>query len=214
MKFIKKSEEPEWFKNWKKHHSKDKWDDFRGNKNRLKKTLLEEQGYICCYCQKRVELFSSHIEHLKPQSKHPNEIFNYKNLLASCYGELDNGSKPIFKHCGHAKDDEELPVSPRDIDCENYFVFDKLGEIFPNQSLEDIDIAFASKAIILLELNCRYLVRRRKILIDELGLDEFDYSKDELGKLIATFNIRDKEDRFEPFCSAIVYVLKAFISAE
>ncbi|QSV71285.1 MAG: TIGR02646 family protein [Aphanizomenon flos-aquae KM1D3_PB] len=52
----------------------------------LKKALLTEQGYICCYCMRRISEDNMEIEHWQPQSKYPELQINYKNLLASCSG--------------------------------------------------------------------------------------------------------------------------------
>jgi uncharacterized protein (TIGR02646 family) len=58
------------------------------SKAELRKSLLEDQGYICCYCGKRIENDSrTPIEHLNPKSIYKNRTYDYINLLASCDGE-------------------------------------------------------------------------------------------------------------------------------
>ncbi len=77
MKKIDKENSPEWFESWKQDfkntngresHYKN---DFSSNdsdgetrRRRLRKQLVEEQGYICCYCMKRITLNASHIEQI------------------------------------------------------------------------------------------------------------------------------------------------------
>ncbi|MFN4795406.1 MAG: TIGR02646 family protein, partial [Pseudanabaena sp.] len=39
-------------------------------KDDLRKSLLEEQGYICCYCMSRITSEQMKIEHWKPQTKY------------------------------------------------------------------------------------------------------------------------------------------------
>jgi uncharacterized protein (TIGR02646 family) len=57
------------------------------SKAKLRKSLLEDQGYICCYCGKRIENDSkTPIEHLNPKSTYKNRTYDYINLLASCNG--------------------------------------------------------------------------------------------------------------------------------
>ena len=57
------------------------------SKRELKQSLLEDQGYICCYCGKRIENDSTTpIEHLNPKSIYKNRTYDYTNLLASCDG--------------------------------------------------------------------------------------------------------------------------------
>jgi hypothetical protein len=41
------------------------YEDYRP-KDPLKKALLTEQGYICCYCMKRISEEKMEIEHFKP----------------------------------------------------------------------------------------------------------------------------------------------------
>lgn len=59
------------------------------DKKELKKHLLQEQGFVCCYCGRRI--FNDHntqIEHLDAKHSFENrhKIYDYDNLMASCYG--------------------------------------------------------------------------------------------------------------------------------
>lgn len=61
--------------------------DFDGlDKRELRKSLLEEQGYLCAYCMKRIRKDKN----VKIEHYHPRNIQNqmdYGNLLAVC---MDN----------------------------------------------------------------------------------------------------------------------------
>lgn len=76
MKRINKEDSPVWFEVWKQdynringreaHYKEDfSSDDEDGKKRRqrLREQLIKEQGYICCYCMKKISLNTSHIEH-------------------------------------------------------------------------------------------------------------------------------------------------------
>ena len=81
MKYIVKHPAPQAFENWKKQENPITWDDFPSNlpqnqedgivyysKNELRERLLDEQGYICCYCQQEIKNdFNTVVEHLKPR---------------------------------------------------------------------------------------------------------------------------------------------------
>ncbi len=57
------------------------------SKGELKSSLVEDQGYICCYCGQRIESdYKTSIEHLNPKSKYKAQTYDYANLLASCDG--------------------------------------------------------------------------------------------------------------------------------
>jgi len=72
-------------------------------KDNLRKALLEEQGYICCYCMTRINCHQSKIEHFNPQSKCRKEQITYKNLFISCRGNTQH-----YKHCDTKKADHLL----------------------------------------------------------------------------------------------------------
>lgn len=75
----------------------------------LDESLLREQGFICCYCGKRIPENKVFVrEHFKDKKDYRNSVFQYQNLLASCEGgkitsysigqtvELLNGDKVVI----------------------------------------------------------------------------------------------------------------------
>lgn len=75
----------------------------------LDASLIDEQGYICCYCGKRIPQDDFVREHFEDKSHNRALVFRYSNLLASCEGgkttsfsigqkvELQNGDKIEIK---------------------------------------------------------------------------------------------------------------------
>ena len=72
MKRINKQESPQWFEDWKRNfktennrnaHYKNDFsaDDADGinRRRRLRESLVNEQGKICCYCMRRISTDSS-----------------------------------------------------------------------------------------------------------------------------------------------------------
>lgn len=68
--------------------------DIMTDKKALKRSLLCEQGFVCCYCGRRLFAdFNTHLEHLKAKGKkeegkyiNKQYIFDYDNLMACCFG--------------------------------------------------------------------------------------------------------------------------------
>lgn len=58
----------------------------------LRKALLEDQGYVCCYCGFPVtnDGMSCVIEHFRPKKEYKKLVFDYTNLFASCKGSSKN----------------------------------------------------------------------------------------------------------------------------
>lgn len=170
MKYIDKSKEPQLFHNWRNSHPKKGYNDLcRKVKQKLKKSLIDEQGGLCCYCECRITKDTSHIEHFKPKG---NPAFaqlqlDYQNLHASCIREPKGGDE---EHCGHKKGNQFDPllVSPLEHDCDTHFVFKLDGTIAEADER-------GKKTITLLHLNSALLNRQRKALIDILlESDELD----------------------------------------
>lgn len=80
---------------------------------------MEDQGYICCYCGRRI-INDEHtkIEHIMCQKEHNDLALNFNNLLASCDGgDSDRAHRIKPRHCEHCdakKGEQDIPVSPLD----------------------------------------------------------------------------------------------------
>lgn len=129
MKYIVKEQEPIQFREWKNLENDDWKPTFsilQGDEKRaVIDALKAEQGYICCYCERKLETGDCHIEHLKPQGKnlYPEYQLDYDNLICSCQLELEKGEP---RHCGNSKGswfNEHLFISPLSPDCELKFKY-------------------------------------------------------------------------------------------
>ena len=89
LKYIEKQNPPESFVQYSSKSGatfKDLSENHIDVRNELRKSLLTEQGCICCYCGCRIETENTKIEHLKPRQQNPQLQLEYDNLLASCDG--------------------------------------------------------------------------------------------------------------------------------
>ncbi len=168
MKHITKGAEPRELVEFKAAENSD-WKPSYDNltneaKTALKASLMREQGWICCYCERRLVDNDSHIEHLRPQSKYPADQLNYDNLLCSCQEGLKRREP---RHCGTAKDewfDEMLMVSPLNPICESKFRFTADGAIYPRTD----DDSAAQETVTRLQLDIPKLRDLRAAAIDAL----------------------------------------------
>ncbi len=209
MKHIKKSEEPQEFKDWKQQQKSIgincDYQSFPNPEKRLvHSALLSEQGYICCYCCQKIERETSHIEHFLPQSKTDAELsVTYSNLLASC-----GSSQHWPKHCGNQRKNNPIPVSPLETNCEDYFRYTGEGEIIPTNNSEQQEEA--EKTIKILNLNAYDLKQMRS---EALGILE-EITDEEAQKLANFYSQLDEQEHYQPFCVAILYSLKAYFGIE
>ncbi|SHO80969.1 conserved hypothetical protein [hydrothermal vent metagenome] len=170
MRYIQKTETPDFFINDTKRLKK--WDKYISKKKRVLKEyiLKEEQNYLCIYCESKINLDNSHIEHIKPKGDkcYSKLTFEYKNLSISCNGTCHNGEKDKNQYnCGHKKQNEYnkiLFLNPIEIkDIREYFKY----------NFDDYKILASSKnseksnyMINTLQLNYNGLLLARKKALD------------------------------------------------
>lgn len=83
----------------------------KGVKDKIRISLLEEQGYICAYCMRKLRDDSSQvkIEHYIARTE-DNEL-DYKNLLAVCKG--NEGESLENQTCDTRKGNREIKINPQ-----------------------------------------------------------------------------------------------------
>jgi uncharacterized protein (TIGR02646 family) len=216
VKYINKSQEPTSFTDWKQL-ANDEWQPSWGNlsnpeKTSLHNSLLQEQGFICCYCNRRITRDNSHIEHLKPRTRHlgySHLELEYTNLLASCQRERER-KEPL--HCGAKKDewyDEHLMVSPLDVNCTKFFKYTEDGQISPTEAPEKINAATIT--IDKLDLNIDKLKSMRSQAIEAILEDWEDLKNDEIKLLLDGFEQLDNNGQYQEFCAVISYIVRQYI---
>lgn len=207
MKHIVKDSEPQDFKVWKSLENenwKPTYNDLQNpEKDKIYNSLLSEQGYICCYCERKLIDRDYHIEHFRPQEEHkfPELQLEYKNMLCSCQRNVGKG-EPL--HCGNSKEnwfDNEL-VSPLDNDCETKFKYTFDGHITPtNAKDKSADITIQK-----LRLNIDKLIDLRNKAIEPF-LDP-ELTEDELKTFSKKYLIDKNKNggKFNQFYTTIQYL--------
>jgi uncharacterized protein (TIGR02646 family) len=200
MKYIEKGAQPAILNQWinsvepnNKNYNSLSTDPI---KIEIQQMILDEQGHICCYCENKIEIDESHIEHIRPQDKYPNLDCDYTNLLVSC---IKNPTKEKHKsHCGHYKGnwfDEGVFVSPLDPSCENRFGYREDGSIY------GLDFN-ATETIAKLNLNSPKLIGLRFMLIKS-----FRYlSQEEISSYANSYLTEKNQGRYNPFYTTVKYL--------
>lgn len=216
MKRIIKSASPEELETYKQTPGARYEDMDSTTKKAIRKSLVEEQGYLCCYCGMKIENdYHSTIDHIKPQGvkEYEDLQLDYNNLICSCDGDEQKRcnktkaeKKKFPSHCNNIKADQKIKVSPLDIDCESKFEFDEEGNI------DGVD-QDAKETIKVLGLDCSTLNTDRKAAIQPY-IDKYrgkTVSKDVLEAKIAELEQKNNEGRFIPFCFVSIYYIKNYL---
>ncbi|MBE9142750.1 retron system putative HNH endonuclease [Planktothrix mougeotii] len=184
------------------------YEDYRP-KDPLKKALLEEQGYICCYCMKRISEENMEIEHFKPQSvdQYPELQLDYRNLLGSCQG--NRGKPQQIQHCNARKGDKEIRLNPADPqrNCEDSIKYGSDGKIYSD------DTTINHELDNILNLNNQILKTNRKKVLETI-IDELNkrfpgkiWSKEFLRKKLNEWQNKNKKGQYNEYCQFVIYYL-------
>lgn len=218
MRYIRKAEEPDSLKAYKNLESEDWQPSYKGlDKDDLRKSLLEEQGHLCCYCMKRIRAGRSRIEHFLPQNTFREEELNYSNLFLAC--SVSEGLPPSQQHCDIIKGDKLIPKYISHPRCSAYFRYNLDGEILPFGSYTSIkscvrnyDRLNAEQKIVLstielLNLNTERLKSQRKAIIYELFRRLDGLGKERMEQEIRKYENRDDDGKFKSLCGVVLYFL-------
>ena len=210
MKHIVKQQEPQAFAEWKALGSADWAPTYRklsGEiKQSVKQALMAEQGYLCCYCERRLIDHDSHIEHFRPQNDPQVDPLDYTNLLCSCQNKIEKGEP---RHCGNLKNgwfDEQLLISPLSADCAERFAYSGDGKIRPANPLDDS----AQVTINRLGLATPKINDLRAKAIEPF-LDD-DLSDAEMKLFVSAYLQKDDQGKFGEFWSGIHYLFNGYAS--
>lgn len=170
--------------------------------------LLKEQHYLCAYCEQEIDLETSRIEHIKPQSRYPDLQMDYFNMVICCCGDAreeaaQNNSNP-FLHCDNAKRDTELSFSPT-----GQHIFQTLSYKYSSGDyyLYSHVPSFQKDMNEVLNLNCPYLLEHRRRAITAINRVLAKAGVAKVGQYRARCTKPDKNGKLLAFSSLILWYL-------
>ena len=221
MKYIQKTGCPHSYSEWCTAVAGTNQSDWREvpstQKGPILAAMIAEQGGLCAYTMRRIDNKSSHVEHIKPQSRCREDLrgsdLDYTNLVA-CFPR--HGMKAQYRYGAQRKDnwwdnDGAEFVSPLQPACERVFRFKLDGEI------EAIDNRTEARTTIaVLGLDHRSLTEDRKRVIEEFiygptGHDPMSSATARRARNAICH--RDGNGRFYEFCVVLRAALEEHLKA-
>ena len=183
----------------------DNYDD----KENLRKSLVDEQHGLCCYCMGRIHpnRKSMKIEHWQSQAHHPNKQLDYKNLLGACLG--GTGQPHCRQHCDTRKGNRELKWNPANTSHR----IEARVQYGPDGSIKADDADFNKQINDVLNLNLSMLKNNRIGSLNGI-LDWWRFEKARIGNPVPRERFVRQRKRLttgngplEPFCQVAVWWL-------
>lgn len=192
------------------------------NKEDIRKKLLEDQGFLCAYCMRRLHSTKDvKIEHMLPQSTlrdNPKKALDYKIMAGVCYGneqKTDSGKKRSKKEltCDSHKGNTVLEaVNPFDDICIQKIKYEADGRIASEDEKLDHDLD------VVLNLNYDgdgvYLMQNRKEVLRACKekikrmKEKGQWSRTLLQKVLKEYEERDKDGYLKPYSGIAIWYLK------
>lgn len=176
----------------------------------LRKQLLEEQGYVCCYCLSRISCSDSKIEHFRSQENHKDLRIDYKNLFISCKGGV-----PGNLHCDTKKANKELSSVDLLSSIENRISYKPTGRIMSK------DPSFEHDINEILNLNSPNLIDNRKQSYSDLIVliikslpktkkkgDSNVWKRSKIQSIINKYESKNKSGQYAPHFDMLIFFLK------
>lgn len=178
----------------------------------LRKSLLQEQGYICAYCMRRIphkdknSNEDSRIDHILSRDNHPDKKLDYTNMVMCCPGAI---SKEF--HCDKLKSEQDITFSLFD----DSFI-PTLKYSTKNGSIESTNPTWNKEINSILNLNNEILKANRLETLNGVicSLAEKHWTSSELRKKIEEWDNKNKKDKFKPYCGIVVWYLNKKLKAK
>jgi len=178
-------------------------------KDDLRKSLLEEQGYLCCYCMSRITSERMKIEHWKPFTKYVSLRLDYHNLLGACMG--NKGARTKREHCDTKKDDDEIRINPVD----RYRNCEDIVSYLPDGTIYSTDVSINHDLDKTLNLNLDFLKKNRKVALENVisqlnkKFPNKTWNKITLQNVISELNTKDENGYYSEYCQIAISYLKS-----
>lgn len=179
-------------------------------KDRIRDSLLKEQGHLCAYCMQRINPDTMKIEHWHSQAhsrdEDENEQLDYKNLLACCMG--NEGQPPKEQHCDTKKRDQDISFNPANPDHKSRMKIRYFGD----GTVRSEDRKFNEEINKILNLNWIRLKSNRKAILDkvmeELNRKPGSRTKREIQTYIRRWEAQNSNRHLKEYCAVALYFLE------
>lgn len=208
---IHKGTEPKSLREYRENKNNDvncSYKNFR-DKDKVRETLVREQGYLCAYCMQEITSDEQEmkIEHWHSQSKHSDEQLDYQNMLACCKG----GEGNIFEqqYCDTAKGNQSLKYNPSYL---QHHILLQIKYKFKDGEIYSEDKDFNPQLNDVLNLNLAMLKNNRKTVIDSimtlLAQQNGTVSAKFIQSLLERYTQKSADGKFPPYCGIVRYYLE------
>lgn len=179
--------------------------NFKPVKDAIRRDLLRDQGHLCAYCMRRINLETIKVEHWQSQSDFPDRQLAWDNLLGVCDG---NESQPWNQQtCDTRRGNAALTYNPSN---PAHVIASRINYL-GNGIIDSDEQPFAAELKTTLNLNWTRLKDNRASVIEAvlaaLSKKAGTRTRGELEKLIAVWRTLQNQ-MLQEYCAVAIYFLE------
>ncbi len=172
----------------------------------LKDALLQEQGYICAYCMRRIPVKDNgnteqhRIDHVLSQKKHPEKQLDYDNMVICCPGFIDGE-----EHCDKAKHENNITIP-----IFNPAFQKSISYATKNGAIKSHDPIWDNEIDKILCLNNLTLCKNRFQALEGVRtiLEKKKWTPAELQNKLDEWTKFDAQGRLKPYCGIVIWYIE------
>lgn len=201
MRKIKKSSEPK------------EWTEYRltsgavyQRKPQLAESLLQEQGYLCAYCMRRIPVSDKNssedtrIDHILSQDNNPDRTLDYSNMAICCPGAINSSF-----HCDKSKGSANITF-----DLYHDAFFETLSYKSQDGAICSSNAVYNDEINRLLNLNNPLLKANR--LSAWNGVKKYlvkgHWSLAKINEQLKNWESKDHEGKYKEYCGIVLFYLQ------
>lgn len=173
----------------------------------LRSSLLEEQGYLCAYCMRRIPVRdrnsneTTRIDHILCRKKHGDHKLDYQNMVICCPGAIDNNF-----HCDKLKDDNDISFN-----LFNQSFIDTLSYNSNDGTIKCAVELYNTEINSILNLNHSLLKKNRKATLKGVIRQlqkKANWKATQIRALLNDWDTKDIHGQYKPYNGIVVWFLK------
>ena len=188
-------------------------------KEAVKESLLNEQGYLCAYCMRRIPESTAEsgmkIEHWDPRNQEDGSgnkrELDYKNMLGVCLGNQGCGNKHMLT-CDSSKGNTPMYLNPCDAKTLESIYYSNNGEIKSDNEVVKHELN------VVLNLNCddvSFKDNRKKVLLEvKKKINDYSEGNNDAYCMKVLEELKHEQGKQTPFKGIAIWWLEKRLKRE
>ncbi len=172
----------------------------------LRTALLNEQGYICAYCNRPIPVTTSEnretsrIEHIQCRDNYPERQLDYTNMVVCCPGFIDG-----TEHCDKSKKNHNISFTPFSPAVQQSISYGS-----KEADIKSSNTVWYREMNDILQLNNNLLKKNRNETLNGVRavLETKKWRKAQIEHKLLAWSNKDNNNKYKAYCGIVIWYLE------